>query len=72
VPGKDFLALLLKVGFNRAGLVNYTGFKSSPYTEGALFFGEKLAEPKAEAIITSLRAQIEEAQKIEGSPDSSG
>jgi len=72
VPGKDFLALLLKVGFNRAGLVNYTGFKSSPYTEGALFFGEKLVDPKAEAVITSLRAQLEEPQKIEGLPGRSG
>ena len=42
MPGKDFLALMLKVGFHRAALVRYTGFKSSPYTEGALFYGEKL------------------------------
>ena len=33
---------MLKVGFHRVGLVSYTGFKSSPYTEGALFYGEKL------------------------------
>ena len=43
MPGKDFLALLLKVGFHRVKLVRYTGFKSSPYTEGALFYGEKPA-----------------------------
>jgi hypothetical protein len=33
--------LLLKTGFHRAALRRYTGFKSSPYTEGALFYGEK-------------------------------
>ena len=43
MPGKDFLALMLKAGFHRVKLVRYTGFKSSPYTEGALFYGEKLA-----------------------------
>jgi hypothetical protein len=65
MPGKDFLALMLKAGFHRAALKSYTGFKSSPYTEGALFYGEKpvdarmsldlasqaelLAEPRAAA-----------------------
>jgi hypothetical protein len=34
--------------------------------------GEKLVEPKAEAVIASLRAQLEEPQKIEGLPDRSG
>ncbi|MDO9533203.1 MAG: hypothetical protein Q7O12_13900 [Deltaproteobacteria bacterium] len=43
MPGKDFLALMLKVGFHRVALRRYTGFKSSPYTEGALFYAEKLA-----------------------------
>jgi len=43
MPGKDFLALMLKAGFHRVGLRSYTGFKSSPYTEGALFYAEKLA-----------------------------
>ena len=47
MPGKDFLALMLKVGFHRVTLVRYTGFKSSPYTEGALFYGEKLAAGQA-------------------------
>ncbi len=32
---------MLKTGFHRAGMRSYTGFKSSPYTEGALFYGEK-------------------------------
>ena len=47
MPGKDFLALMLKVGFHRVALVRYTGFKSSPYTEGALFYGEKLLPGQA-------------------------
>ena len=51
MPGKDFLALILKVGFHRAGLMKYTGFKSSPFTEGALFYGESLAEGQARETI---------------------
>ena len=63
MPGKDFLALMLQVGFHRVALVRYTGFKSSPYTEGALFYAEKLlpgqarddvapqAEPEASPLI---------------------
>jgi hypothetical protein len=47
MPGKDFLALMLKAGFHRVKLARYTGFKSSPYTEGALFYGEKLAAGQA-------------------------
>jgi len=47
MPGKDFLALMLKVGFHRVKLARYTGFKSSPYTEGALFYGEKLLPGQA-------------------------
>ena len=47
MPGKDFLALLLKAGFHRVKQGRYTGFKSSPYTEGALFYGEKLAPGQA-------------------------
>jgi hypothetical protein len=48
MPGKDFLALLLKAGFHRVALRRYTGFKSSPYTEGALFYGEKLVAGQAQ------------------------
>ena len=47
MPGKDFLALMLKSGFHRVALRRYTGFKSSPYTEGALFYGEKLVAGQA-------------------------
>jgi hypothetical protein len=38
---------MLKAGFHRMSLIRYTGFKSSPYTEGALFYGEKLAAGQA-------------------------
>jgi hypothetical protein len=38
---------MVKVGFHRVGLIRYTGFKSSPYTEGALFYGEKPAAGQA-------------------------
>jgi hypothetical protein len=41
MPGKAFLALILEAGFHRAGLMKYTGFKSSPYTEGALLYAER-------------------------------
>jgi len=47
LPGKDFLALMLKAGFHRVAIRRYTGFKSSPYTEGALFYAEKLAAGQA-------------------------
>jgi hypothetical protein len=47
MPGKDFLALMLQAGFHRVSLRRYTGFKSSPYTEGALFYGEKLVPGQA-------------------------
>jgi hypothetical protein len=72
LPGKDFLALLLKVGFHRAGLDRYTGFKSSAYTEGALFYGEKLVDQKAEKVIESLMAGVEEPKRTECPPSSSG
>ena len=51
MPGKDFLALMLKVGFHRVALRRYTGSKSSPYTEGALFYGEKLMPGQAREYI---------------------
>ena len=47
MPGKDFLALMLKAGFHQVALRRYTGFKSSPYTEGALLYGEKPAPGQA-------------------------
>ncbi len=38
---------MLQAGFHRVGMDRYTGFKTSPYTEGALFYGEKLVDQKA-------------------------
>lgn len=37
----DFLALLEKVGFRKAGLVAETGLNSSPKTKGVLLSAEK-------------------------------
>ena len=54
MPGKDFLALMLKAGFHRVSLIRYTGFKSSPYTEGALFYGEKLVPGQVRDDVASL------------------
>ncbi len=63
---------MLKVGFHRAALDCFTGFKSSPYTEGALFYGEKLAAQKAESVIESLMARLEKPTRTECPPGSSG
>lgn len=41
MPGEALLALFEKIGFQRLKLAGYTGMKSSPYTEGALLYGEK-------------------------------
>jgi hypothetical protein len=56
----DFLGLLLKAGFHRAALRGYTGFKSSPYTEGALFYGEKLVDAKARDTIVTQAGNLTE------------
>ncbi len=58
MPEKEFLEILVKLGFTRASMERRTGFKSSPYTEGALFFGEKAGERKAEDVIESLFAGL--------------
>ena len=42
---------MLQAGFHRAQMAGYTGFKSSPYTEGALFYGEKPAAGQARETI---------------------
>ena len=68
MPGRDFLALLLKVGFHRASLSGYTGFKSSPYTEGALFYGEKLVDTKATEAISAQVELLEEPKVVEFTP----
>jgi len=63
MPGKDFLALMLKVGFHRVKLARYTGFKSSPYTEGALFYGEKLVDGQARETIDSQAEPVADTLK---------
>lgn len=54
---------MLKAGFHRAALRSYTGFKSSPYTEGALFYGEKLVVASARDAVASLAGQVTEPQR---------
>jgi hypothetical protein len=44
---------MLKVGFHRVSLIRYTGFKSSPYTEGALFYAETLVAGQAREDVAS-------------------
>jgi hypothetical protein len=60
---------MLKAGFHRAGLTRYTGFKSSPYTEGALFYGERLAEVRAqEDSRTQAETSLAEPARVECAP----
>jgi len=42
--------MLQEVGFGRLQMAGYTGLKSSPYTEGALIYGEKPAAGMAAAL----------------------
>ncbi len=72
MPGKAFLALLLKVGFHRAALDRYTGFKSSPQTEGALFYGERLADQRGQRRPEALLERLEEPKRTECPPGASG
>jgi hypothetical protein len=50
----------------------YTGFKSSPQTEGALFYGEKLVDVRAKSAIEAQAARLEEPRKVECPPGASG
>lgn len=59
---------MLKVGFHRASLIGYTGFKTSPYTEGALFYGEKLVDLTAGELITAQAAHLETPKAVECAP----
>jgi hypothetical protein len=54
---------MLKAGFHRAALKGYTGFKSSPYTEGAWFYGEKLVDARARDAITAQPLKLAEFLK---------
>jgi hypothetical protein len=51
---------MLKTGFHRAALRCYTGFKSSPYTEGAVFYGETLVDAKTRDVIISQAEHVTE------------
>lgn len=59
---------MLKAGFHRASLTGYTGFKTSPYTEGALFYGEKLVDVGAQVGIETQAALVEEPKVVECAP----
>jgi hypothetical protein len=50
----------------------YTGFKSSPYTEGALFYGEKPVAAGITAAIEAQAARLAEPKKVECPPSASG
>lgn len=52
---------MLQAGFHRAKLAGYTGSKSSPYTEGALFYGEKLVDATARDTNAAQAAQVVES-----------
>ena len=52
---------MLQAGFHRAKLAGYTGFKSSPYTEGALFYGEKLVDATARDDIAAQASLVGES-----------
>jgi len=54
---------MLKAGFHRVALTGYTGFKSSPYTEGALFYAEKPAAGQARGTLASQTIEIAEPLK---------
>jgi len=49
---------MAKAGFQDARLHSYTGFKSSPYTEGAIFFAEKPADAQREEGFRRLEESI--------------
>jgi hypothetical protein len=59
---------MLQAGFHRAGLTAYTGFKSSPYTEGALFYGEKPVQAQVLENISRQAELLTEPQKVECAP----
>jgi hypothetical protein len=45
IAGRSFLAMLEKTGFVRARIVGTTAYRTSPYTIGTLFYGEKPGTP---------------------------
>ena len=60
---------MLQAGFHRAQLAGYTGFKSSPYTEGALFYGEKLVDATVrDDIAAQASLVVESLQEVACTP----
>jgi hypothetical protein len=59
---------MIKAGFHRASLKAFTGFKTSPYTEGALFYGEKLVDLGVQEAIATQVVLVEEAGVVECAP----
>ena len=57
VPGKDFLAILEKVGFHNVELIGETGFNSTPKTKGVLLGAEKPALP-AKLVKTKFKGKV--------------
>ncbi len=70
MPGKDFLALMLQVGFHRGHLKGYTGFKSAPETEGALFYGEKPMDAKLKETTEAKAGELKEPKPGGGAGES--
>ncbi len=60
------------MGFHRAGLDRFTGFKSSAYTEGALFYGERPRAQESEDAVRARLARLEEPKETSCPPDSPG
>jgi len=50
----------------------FTGFKSSPYTEGALFYGEKLVDARITEAIKAQAALVVGPKRVECPPGDSG
>jgi hypothetical protein len=59
---------MLQAGFHRAALPCYTGFKSSPYTEGALFYGEKPFGSELKQDIIAQAEHLAELKKVACAP----
>lgn len=59
---------MLKAGCHRAALKSYTGFKSSPYTEGALFYGEKPVDERVREDIEPQVEHLEAPKAVECAP----
>jgi hypothetical protein len=59
---------MLQTGFHRAALRSYTGFKTSPQTEGALFYGEKPFDARLVRDLEPQAPGLEEPKTVECAP----